>query len=89
MVLPKETRQQLIQEHRVHDSDTGSAEVQIALLTEDIKLLTEHMKRHRKDFHSRQGLLKKVNRRAKLLRYLSRTDFERYTRIVQKLGLRR
>lgn len=89
MVLPKETRQQLIQEHRVHDSDTGSAEVQIALLTEDIKLLTEHMKRHRKDFHSRQGLLKKVNRRAKLLRYLSRTDHDRYTRIVQKLGLRR
>lgn len=89
MALPKETRQQLIQEHRVHDSDTGSAEVQIALLTEDIKLLTEHMKRHRKDFHSRQGLLKKVNRRAKLLRYLSRTDFERYTRVVQKLGLRR
>ncbi|MEM7201292.1 MAG: 30S ribosomal protein S15 [Planctomycetota bacterium] len=89
MALPKETRSQLIAEHRVHDSDSGSPEVQIALLTADILRLTEHMKQHRKDYHSRQGLLKKVNRRNKLLAYLNRTEHDRYVAIVQRLGLRR
>lgn len=85
----KEDRAKLIQDFRVHDNDSGSAEVQIALLTADILRLTEHMKLHRKDFHSRQGLLKKVNRRNKLLAYLNRVQHGRYVEVVQKLGLRR
>ena len=85
----KEDRGKLIAEFRVHDGDSGSAEVQIALLTADISRLTEHMKLHRKDFHSRQGLLKKVNRRNKLLSYLNRTGHSRYLQVVEKLGLRR
>ncbi len=89
MTTTKEQRTGLIAEHRIHDADSGSPEVQIALLTADILRLTEHMKLHRKDFHSRQGLLKKVNRRAKLLKYLNRTKHTRYTEIVKKLGLRR
>ena len=84
-----EGRAQLIADYRIHDGDSGSAEVQIALLTADIRRLTEHMKLHRKDYHSRQGLLKKVNRRNKLLTYLNRTGHARYRQIVEKLGLRR
>jgi small subunit ribosomal protein S15 len=85
----KEERAQLIANYRVHDSDSGSPAVQIALLTSDIQRLTEHMKLHRKDYHSRQGLLKKVNRRNKLLQYLNRTQHARYLDVVQQLGLRR
>ena len=85
----QEDRATLIAEHRIHDQDSGSPEVQIALLTADIRRLTEHMKLHRKDYHSRQGLLKKVNRRNKLLTYLNRTAHGRYKQIVEKLGLRR
>jgi len=85
----KEDRAKLIADFRVHDQDSGSAEVQIALLTADIKRLTEHMKLHRKDFHSRQGLLQKVNRRNKLLRYLNRNQHARYLQVVERLGLRR
>lgn len=89
MPLTKQTKQKLITDHRTHDQDSGSPEVQIAILTEDIKQLTEHMQRHSKDYHSRHGLLRKVNRRNRLLGYLSRVDHKRYVQIVEKLGLRR
>jgi small subunit ribosomal protein S15 len=79
----------IIAEHRQHDSDTGSPEVQIALLTARISHLTEHLKTHNKDHHSRAGLLKLVGRRRKLLRYLQDNDVERYRAIIAKLGLRR
>jgi len=89
MTIDKEGRAKLIREFRVHDKDSGSAEVQIALLTADIERLTEHMKLHRKDYHSRQGLLQKVNRRNKLLGYLDRTEHARYLQVTERLGLRR
>ncbi len=79
----------VIEEHRLHDSDTGSPEVQIALLTQRINHLTEHLKVHKKDFHSRRGLLMLVGRRRRLLDYVRMNDVERYRGIVAKLGLRR
>ncbi|MEY2981488.1 MAG: 30S ribosomal protein S15 [Planctomycetota bacterium] len=88
-MLTKEERNAIVAEYRTHDGDSGSPEVQIALLTHDIKKLTEHMKVHRKDFHSRRGLLLKVSRRSKLLRYLNRVEHDRYIAITDKLGLRR
>ncbi len=88
-MLTKEERNAIVAEHRTHDGDSGSPEVQIALLNHDIKKLTEHMKVHRKDFHSRRGLLLKVSRRSKLLRYLNRVEHDRYIAITDKLGLRR
>jgi small subunit ribosomal protein S15 len=88
-MLTKEERNAIVAEHRTHDGDSGSPEVQIALLTHDIKKLTEHMKVHRKDYHSRRGLLLKVSRRSKLLRYLNRVEHDRYVAITDKLGLRR
>lgn len=88
MVITKETRKKLVTDFRVHDNDSGSPEVQIALLSEDIKQLTEHLKLHPKDFNSRRGLLLKVSRRNKLLRYLERAARPRYLTITQKLGLR-
>ena len=78
-----------IQEHRLHDSDTGSPEVQIALLTERINELNEHLKLHKKDHHSRRGLLKLVGQRKRLQAYLRNNDVERYRAINAKLGLRR
>jgi small subunit ribosomal protein S15 len=78
-----------IAEHRLHDSDTGSPEVQIALLTERINHLTAHMRVHKKDFHSQRGLLMLVGRRRRLLDYVRRNDVERYRAIIAKLGLRR
>jgi small subunit ribosomal protein S15 len=78
-----------IQEHRLHDADTGSAEVQIALLTERINELNEHLKLHKKDHHSRRGLLQLVGRRRRLQAYLRSIDVERYRAINAKLGLRR
>jgi small subunit ribosomal protein S15 len=78
-----------ITEHRRHDTDTGSAEVQIALLTERINHLTEHLKVHAKDHHSRRGLLMMVGRRRRLLDYLRRENVERYRALIAKLGLRR
>ena len=78
-----------ITEHRRHETDTGSAEVQIALLTERINHLTEHLKVHVKDHHSRRGLLMMVGRRRRLLDYLRRNDVERYRALIAKLGLRR
>ena len=78
-----------IAEHRTHETDTGSAEVQIAILTERIRHLTEHMKVHKKDFHSQRGLLMLVGRRRRMLDYLRRNDVERYRTLIAKLGIRR
>ncbi len=83
------SKQDTITEHQTHDGDTGSPEVQIALLTDRIKHLTEHLKVHAKDHHSRRGLLQLVNRRRSLLDYLKKKDSERYKSLIEKLGLRR
>lgn len=84
----KETKQNLIADFQTHAADTGSPEVQIALLTYRIRELTEHLKVHKKDFHSRRGLLKMVGKRRKLLKYLKENDFNRYQSLIQRLGLR-
>lgn len=89
MVLTAERKGEIIQKFRIHDSDTGSPEVQVALLTERINYLTEHFKIHKKDFHSRRGLLKLVGQRRRLLDYLKRKDVERYRKLIGELGLRR
>ena len=78
-----------ISEHRLHETDTGSAEVQIAILSERIRHLTEHMRVHKKDFHTQRGLLMLVGRRRRLLDYLRANDVERYRAIIAKLGIRR
>jgi small subunit ribosomal protein S15 len=77
-----------ITKYRTHESDTGSARVQVAILTERINFLTEHFRAHKKDHHGRRGLLKMVGKRRRLLNYLKRTDVEGYRRVVQELGLR-
>ena len=82
-------KQEVISKHKRHDKDTGSPEVQIALLTERISLLTEHFKVHTKDFHSRRGLLKLVGQRRRLLDYLKRKDLQKYRDLIKSLGLRR
>ncbi len=89
MGLTKEQKQAIIQQFGLHDRDTGSPEVQIALLTYRINHLTEHLKVHKKDEHSRRGLLKMVGRRRRLLRYLERTDRRRYLELIERLGLRK
>jgi small subunit ribosomal protein S15 len=89
MALLQERKSALITEHRRGDADTGSPEVQVALLTERINQLTEHLKSHRKDHHSRRGLLQMVGRRRRLLEYLKREDIERYRALIGRLGLRR
>lgn len=89
MSLQKENKETIIQEYKTHDADTGSAEVQIALLSARINQLTEHLKEHKKDHHSRRGLLMMVGQRRRLLNYLSKIDIERYRTIVGRLGLRR
>jgi small subunit ribosomal protein S15 len=89
MSLTQEKKQELIQKFGRSDGDTGSAEVQIALLTERINELTEHLRSHRKDHHSRRGLLMLVGKRRRLLRYLERADLDRYQQVVADLGLRR
>lgn len=89
MSATKERKARIISEHRLHEKDTGSPEVQIALLTERINHLTEHMKMHKKDFHTRLGLLKLVGQRRRLLDYLKRSDIESYRQILTQLGLRR
>jgi small subunit ribosomal protein S15 len=81
--------QATISEHRLHESDTGSPEVQVALLTQRIQHLTEHLSTHKKDHHSRRGLLMLVGRRRRLLDYLARNDVERYRALIARLGLRR
>jgi small subunit ribosomal protein S15 len=85
----KEKKQEIIGSHKKHDSDTGSPEVQIALLSERITSLTEHFKKHKKDYHSRRGLLMLINKRRKLLSYLKSSDNARYQEIIKKLGLRK
>lgn len=82
-------KQEIVSAHKLHDSDTGSPEVQIALLSERITYLTEHFKTHKKDHHSRRGLLKIVGQRRGLLDYLKKKDVERYKSIIAKLGIRR
>ncbi len=88
MGLAKEQKQEIIKRFGSHEGDTGSPSVQIALLTERIRYLTEHFKEHPKDFHSRRGLLKLVGRRRKLLKYLRKYNFEEYKRVVNELGLK-
>jgi len=87
--LARGKKERLIQEYRMHDADTGSAEVQIALLTERINDLTGHLKTHSKDFSSRRGLLKLVGKRRRLLDYLKDNDLDAYRKIVEQLGLRK
>ena len=89
MSLQKDNKSSIIQEYKTHEADTGSAEVQIALLSARINQLTEHLKMHKKDHHSRRGLLMMVGQRRRLLNYLSKRDIERYRSVVSRLGLRR
>ncbi len=88
MIL-KEKKTEVIQDNRIHETDTGSPEVQIAILTQRITELTEHLKVHKKDNHSRRGLLKMVGQRRSLLDYLQRKDIERYRTLIAKLGIRK
>jgi small subunit ribosomal protein S15 len=88
MPLPKDVKANIIGEYKRGDADTGSAEVQIALLTQRIRDLTEHLKMHKKDHHTRRGLLKLVGQRRRLTNYLKKTDIERYRAVVAKLGIR-
>lgn len=89
MPTTKEVKEEVVNDFKRHDSDTGSSQVQVALLTKRINELTEHFKVHKKDNHSRRGLLKMVARRRKLLDYLKRKDIAEYHAIIKKLGLRR
>jgi small subunit ribosomal protein S15 len=89
MAMAAEKKTELIEQYRVHTSDTGSPEVQVALLTERINQLTEHFKTHKKDHHSRRGLLMLVSQRKSLLEYLRRKDEERYKNLIKRLGLRK
>jgi small subunit ribosomal protein S15 len=89
LALTPERKQELIKTYQVHENDTGSPEVQIAILTERINYLNEHLKVNKKDFHSRRGLLKMVGKRRSLLDYLKNKNFDRYRAIVTRLGLRR
>ena len=84
-----ENKQEIIGEHRTNEADTGSPEVQVALLTQRIRHLTEHLRTHKHDYHSRRGLLKMVGKRRRLLKYLQKKDIERYRALIAKLGLRR
>ena len=88
-MLTNEAKQEIMQKYAVHEGDTGSPEVRIAVLTARISYLTEHLKEHKKDHHSRRGLLKMVGHRRRLLAYLNKKDIERYRAIVSKLGLRK
>jgi small subunit ribosomal protein S15 len=89
MAMTKEVRQSIIQEYATHPGDTGSPEVQVALLTTDINNLNDHLKEHKHDHHSRRGLLKMVGKRRNLLKYLSKKDINRYGALIARLGLRR
>ncbi len=89
MVFTTEEKQRLIDEYKLHDGDTGSPEVQVGLLTHRIAYLTEHLKSHKKDHHSRRGLLILVGRRRRLLNYVKNKDVKRYRNIIETLGLRR
>ncbi len=89
MVMNKEQKTQLIQDYRLHETDTGSPEVQVSLLTNRINYLTDHMKQHKKDFHTRLGLLKLVGKRRRLLDYLKDRDLDSYRQLIKNLGIRR
>jgi small subunit ribosomal protein S15 len=89
MALTRDDKQKLIEDFRRDDSDTGSPDVQIALLTKRIDELTEHLKAHKKDHHSRRGLLRMVGKRRRLLEYMKRTDIDTYRSLIERLGLRR
>ena len=89
MVLTTEVKKEIIEKFKVHGKDTGSSEVQIALLSNRINYLTEHFKVHKKDHHSRRGLLKLVGQRRKLLNYLKKADLSRYQQIIKELGIRK
>ena len=89
MVLNPEAKREIIDRYKVHEKDTGSPEVQIALLSNRISYLTDHFKVHKKDHHSRRGLLKLVGQRRRLLNYLKKIDKERYQNIIKELGLRK
>ena len=89
MAQTTEVKSKIIEDYRTHDTDSGSSEVQVALLTQRINELTEHFKVHNKDHHGRRGLLKLVGRRRRLLTYLKRTDLERYRALIDRLGLRK
>ncbi|MGQ9658437.1 MAG: 30S ribosomal protein S15 [Fimbriimonadales bacterium] len=88
MALTPEQKQAIIDEYKRHEGDTGSPEVQVALLSARISYLTEHLKTHRKDYHSRYGLVKLVGQRRQLLNYLAKEDIQRYRALVQRLGIR-
>ena len=89
MSMTAEAKKQIVDDYKKHDGDTGSPEVQIAILTKRINELTEHLKTHKKDFSSRRGLLKMVGKRNSLLKYLTREDRERYQSVIGRLGLRK
>ena len=89
MAITQERKQELIETHKTHATDTGSPEVQIAILTENIVNLTQHLREHKKDHHSRRGLIMMVNRRKRLLSYLKDRDVNRYRALIEKLGLRK
>lgn len=89
MALSKEVKQNIIKEYAKNENDTGSAEVQIAILTKEIEELTEHLKVHIHDYHSRRGLLKKVGQRRNMLQYLQKKDIQSYRELIKKLGLRK
>lgn len=89
MGLNKEQKEQIVSKFRLHETDTGSPEVQVSLLTNRINYLTEHMKTHKKDFHTRLGLLKMVGKRRRLLDYLKAKDIESYRNLIKALGIRR
>ena len=88
MPLQKDEKDKIIKKYKIHDTDTGSSEVQIAILTTEIEQLTDHLKTHKKDFSSRRGLLKKVGQRRRLLRYLQKDDPEGFAELVKKLKLK-
>jgi len=88
-MLTQEEKQSIMKEYARHENDTGSVEVQVAVLTEEINRLTAHMKEHKKDYHSNRGLLKKVGRRRNLLTYLRNEDINRYRELITRLGLRK
>ncbi|MDB5097478.1 MAG: ribosomal protein [Cyanobacteria bacterium RYN_339] len=88
-MITTEKKNAVIGEHRTHDTDTGSPEIQVAILTERIQYLTNHLNKNKKDFSTRRGLLKMVGRRRRLLNYLMKNDLQRYRSIIEKLGLRK
>ena len=89
MALSKEVKSQIVKKYAKSENDTGSAEVQIAILTKEIKTLTEHLKVNIHDYHSKKGLLMKVGKRRNLLEYLKKTDINRYRKLIERLGLRK